>query len=360
VNLPTSSQQVLFAQAPPTTVRSLGTRIRVPAKLVKFHIALSTAISDNHLVCTWGDLLWATASVGRPGLAQMIQHGEFSWYEMAYRLCMVEANLKLSATAEIMKTSAFTALDPSEKNAISYFLGLSFVKLFSELALDVPWLLHVDRYRAALGVTTSTLTNMRPDLLGLDVRGDWLAFEAKGRSGAFSTIPIAKGKYQLAQLLEVQGRSPKMRLVAQTYFKSDKLAFYCEDPDADLVGYGINIPDDAYFSQYYGPVIEMLDRLSGSAPFADFTDIGLSIGLDPDIHRMVRSRDWQGVKRWAAESKHQSTEDRVVGRDGIIVRYLRGPSHSGILTSETPKPDENPQSVRSRHSVGVIYPAGAR
>lgn len=318
--------------------RQIGTPIRIPTKLVKCPIPLSPTFSGTHLVCTWGDLLWATISVGRPGISHMMQHGAFSWYEMAYRLCMMEANLDLASSAELVKTGAFTALDPSEKNAISYFFGLAFVKLFAGLALDVPWLLHVDRYRVALGITTDPTTNVRPDLIGCSVSGEWFAFEAKGRSGAFSTGPIAKGKYQLEKLLQVQGRSPKMRLAAQTYFKAGKIAFHCEDPEPEPVGYGIEMPDDAYFGQYYGPVVDMLDRLRSQTSFIDFPGIGVAIGLHPDVYRMVQAKEWKGIRLWGEKAKHLSTEDLIVGRDGLMVRNLRGPSEQGITASEGTNP----------------------
>ena len=76
----------------------------------------------------------------------MVAHGESSLYEAIYRLLIVRANLK-EAGGYLEKTNSFKGLDPSEKGAVSYFLGLASAKLFSARLLGVPYLMHLAVYQ---------------------------------------------------------------------------------------------------------------------------------------------------------------------------------------------------------------------
>ena len=75
---------------------------------------------------SWSQIVHAAITVGRRGLRDVWRHGQHSWFEMNYRAFMLCANLQTSHSDHIIKTSAYKSLDPSEKSAISYFLGLTF------------------------------------------------------------------------------------------------------------------------------------------------------------------------------------------------------------------------------------------
>jgi hypothetical protein len=51
---------------------------------------------------------------------------------------------------KLVRTDAFMQMDPTEKGALNYFLGLVACKLFASKLLDAPWTLHLDVYRGAL------------------------------------------------------------------------------------------------------------------------------------------------------------------------------------------------------------------
>src|SRR5580704_6560954 len=102
-------------------------------------------LSGTHvLTFSWAELVWAAITVGRAGMRQVLQFGVFSTFEIVYRAALIYANLRQTATGDLGRSDAYDGLDPSEKSAISYFLGLTLSKLFAEQCLKVLWLLHLD------------------------------------------------------------------------------------------------------------------------------------------------------------------------------------------------------------------------
>jgi hypothetical protein len=74
----------------------------------------------------------------------------------------------------------YDGLDPSEKSAVSYFVGLTVAKLLAHRLLDVPWLMHLDVYRRDLQPVLHG--GGKPDLVGQNGAGQWVAIESKGRT----------------------------------------------------------------------------------------------------------------------------------------------------------------------------------
>src|SRR5687767_4042942 len=112
-----------------------------------FPAALGASLKGSKTVSfPWEELVWAAISVGRAELFHILRHGPFSAFEIIYRAAIVYANLRETGTGELARSKAYEGLDPSEKGAISYFMGLTLAKLLSEKLLDVPWLMHLDVY----------------------------------------------------------------------------------------------------------------------------------------------------------------------------------------------------------------------
>ena len=134
------------------------------------------------LSVTWDDLLWAAITVGRPSRHFVFKHGTSSLYEALFRVSALRMTVEqLSPTSRrLRRTPAAKSLDPSEKGAINYFLGMVLCKLFAEMELDAPWLLHLDVFRSRLnpGLLSG---RSRPDLIGRTRGGQWVALESKGR-----------------------------------------------------------------------------------------------------------------------------------------------------------------------------------
>ena len=118
-------------------------------------------------------------TVGRPNTAYVFTHGDASYHEALFRLSLVRMALEQEpSSGSLLRTTAFRSLDPTEKGAVSYFLGLAICKLFASTLLHTEWLLHIDVFRDQLDVTL--LGRSRPDLVGQGDNDAWHAFECKG------------------------------------------------------------------------------------------------------------------------------------------------------------------------------------
>ena len=166
-------------------------------------------VGTHELAISWAELNWAAQTVGKAE-EDVGLHGIYSLFEAAYRTTIVWANLMESGTGRLVKTPSYNALDPSEKGAVSYYLGLTFAELFAYRRLHVPWLLHFDIYGDEHDAYLEG--EAKPDLIGLSEAGDWIVYEAKGRTGGLlnSIMDDAKeqaGKIQLHASRPIPSRS---------------------------------------------------------------------------------------------------------------------------------------------------------
>lgn len=182
---------------------------------------------------TWDDLLWAAITVGRPNRQYVFRHGLASTYEALFRLSLIRMALEEMGTRikRLQRTSAARTLDPSEKGAVNYFLGLAICKLFAAQLLNVPWMLHLDVFRPLLSPVLTGRS--RPDLVGEMVGGGWVALECKGRLSSPDSKTKAKAKAQAQRLVSVNGIVPALQIGGIAYFKNDELQFFWRDPELD-------------------------------------------------------------------------------------------------------------------------------
>ena len=164
------------------------------------------------LTTTWDDLLWAAITVGRPNRQYVFRHGLASTYEALFRLSLIRMALEESGTrtTRLRRTSAARTLDPSEKGAVNYFLGLAICKLFAAQLLNVPWMLHLDVFRPRLNLVLTGRS--RPDLIGEIVGGGWVALECKGRLSPPDAGTKVKAKAQAQRVVSVNGTVPSLRI----------------------------------------------------------------------------------------------------------------------------------------------------
>ena len=120
-------------------------------------------------------------------------------------------------------------MDPTEKGAVNYFVGMAVCKLFASRLLNTPWLLHLDLFREQLNPSV-LYGRSRPDLVGEDSSGAWYAFECKGRSSVPSTDDRRKAKAQAQRLVRVNSTDCSLHVGAISYFRQDELEFHWRDP----------------------------------------------------------------------------------------------------------------------------------
>ena len=195
------------------------------------------------------------------------------------------------------RTAAASTLDPTEKGAVSYFLGLAICKLFAARLLGTPWLLHLDVYRPALNAVLSGRS--RPDLIGQMTSGEWIAFECKGRVSPPDQGAKDKAKAQALRVLTIGGQAPALRIGGVAYFEKEILRFFWKDPEPGVGG--IKNPIDVKvaprdWQYYYAPVIDLVRSFATSFEQAlaeptlvPIQGADISVGVHPEVLRWFGS-----------------------------------------------------------------------
>jgi hypothetical protein len=214
------------------------------------------------LTCTWAQLFWAAVTVGK-AFGDEAAFGLFSTFERIHRSSMLYAYLVEAPTGAITRADTYLGADPSEKANISYSLGMTLAKLYSEVSLATPRLLHYATYAGGYAITTAA-GGSRPDLIGLTATGDWLVFEAKGRSNGLEAGVIAAAKLQSLQILTIGGLTPVCRVGMAAYFASSGLRFAVEDP----VGRGsrkVDITREEFVTRYDSSLRRLIETRVSNA-----------------------------------------------------------------------------------------------
>ena len=263
------------------------------------------ANGSSELTVTWDEILWAALTIGRPSVHHVFAHGAASVHEAIFRLSLVRMALEQygPTATRLRRTTAYKSLDPTEKGAISYFLGMTFCKVFSSRLLSTPWLLHLDVFESM--IPTSVLGRSRPDLFGQQVgSGDWLSFETKGRASKPSPADRAKAKAQAARLVSVNGSPCTLHVGSFAFFANDALHFHWIDPTSHPKNpvEVAEVGDSWRF--YYGPVRALWDAFGREAEVQDQAGLGfelpfldLAIKVHPLLAPFFIDQNWTGAQR---------------------------------------------------------------
>lgn len=248
--------------------------------------------TPNDLHCSWAELIWSAISVGRAQLAHLSMHGAFSVFEIIYRAAMLFANLRETPSGTITRSDAYDGLDPSEKSAVSYFLGLTTAKLLAHRLLDVRWLMHLDVYRNNLAPVFGQ-SGVRPDLIGQNSNGEWVVIEAKGRTGKFDSEAMTRAKNQANNVATVSGVAPILRIAFLAHFANGNLQCAMDDPNGKYdLPVDLPLSRQLLIGEYYRPFREWLrtatapeTRQVGGQSYrvARIPDVDLSIGLGIEV-----------------------------------------------------------------------------
>jgi hypothetical protein len=184
------------------------------------------------------------------------------------------------------KSTLYRSLDPTEKGATSYFLGMVAAKLLASHLLQTPWLFHLSMFKSS-GGTASLISKSEPDLIGRTSKGDWIVLEAKGRTHEYSLTAMKTAKLQTRQLRWINGQPPTLRAGVQAYFDPD-LRFSINDPDEFEPGardLQVNLQDSLlkYYSGFTRRDVRLTRELqldSRTFVIQNYEDIGVSIGID--------------------------------------------------------------------------------
>lgn len=279
----------------------------------------------------WNNLLWAAMTVGRPNRYYVFRHGMASAYEAIFRTSLIRMAVAESfGGSRLLRTGACKSLDPSEKGAVNYFLGLTLCKLFADQNLGTPWLLHLDVFRNALNPQLSSTERSRPDLVGEMPSGDWLAFEAKGRVSPPDADTKDKAKTQARRVVSVMGRSATKHFAGISYFKDETLRFYVRDPDSLPEGHpraiAVKGDDNELYRTYYQPFTSLaLGRQAVPAKTDGEVFVAYSEEIDAElrIHSLLvelASREqWGEIKRACTHNRDEFARAELHA-DGLQIK----------------------------------------
>jgi hypothetical protein len=326
----------------------------------------SALAAPGDLSCTWSDMFWAAITVGRASWDKVIDHGLYSAYEIIYRGALLYANLEESSNSDFLRSSAFNGLDPSEKGAVSYFLGLSCAKLFAEKCLGVPWLMHVDVYKDQ--IKPALPKGERPDLFGCDPSGAWIIVEAKGRTGSASSDDKEKASAQAKRLNKIGKEPVSLQMGVLAHFPKKCLEVYIKDPPVSRRGRSLSIDTGTFYADYYQTITDLISSDYGVSetvfvgdiayPAKYVQEVDALIGLNKEIYDAVREyraspqrlpfvlRDLvpqrrqplSAVDRDPSDSDNRLAEvpldeGTTLGGDGVVVQLgerWRGDRRSGL------------------------------
>jgi hypothetical protein len=287
--------------------------------------------SSGSLVVTWDDVLGAAVTLGRPNLHYVFRHGLASRYEAIFRFSLVRMALEQRGPAgrRLRRTGAFKSLDPTEKGAINYFLGMTFCKLFADKLLGTPWLLHLDVFRAQLNSKILT-GRSRPDLVGQEtIGGAWHAFECKGRASTPGAKEKTKAKAQAQRLVSVNGQSCSLHIGAITYFAGDVLRFYWRDPEPEeprkLSPIELKVPAGAWrdyyepFADLIRPHAEQLLNMDDGPRTVQIEEADIEVGVAPELLPLLLDRRWQDTRQILG-SLAPALQERGYRTDGLLVK----------------------------------------
>jgi hypothetical protein len=262
---------------------------------------------QHTLTTSWDDLLWAAITVGRPNRQFVFQHGTASLYEAIFRFSLIRMALEQRwASPRLRRTAAARTLDPTEKGAVNYFLGVTICKLFAAELLDAPWMLHLDVFRPALDVQLASRS--RPDLVGQTQRGKWVALECKGRISPPDSAVKRRAKQQATRVVSVSGTQPAFHIGGVAFFKNDVLQFYWEDPEPEPeIKNPIRVqPTAEMWSHYYRPALELIQ--SSHTYFAQMREervlipveeADIRIGIHPVVLGLLATGRWEEAREAA-------------------------------------------------------------
>lgn len=287
---------------------------------------------------TWDELLWAAVTVGRPNRQYVFRHGLASWHEALFRLSLVRMSLEQAGPGarRLRRTMAARTLDPSEKGAVNYFLGLAVAKLFADRCLNAPWMLHLDVFRPQLNTQLSGRS--RPDLIGQSVGGNWIALECKGRLSPPSLTAKQRAKEQAQRVTSINGTTPSVNAGCITFFRGDIVEFFWRDPNPERLRIpdpiDMNVSEDSW-RHYYGPVLALLtegrrEERDGIVMARD-ERMDIAVAIDAAVMRLLEREQWAEA-RHTAQSMVAQRAVPSLHADGIGI--MAGPTWSERFRDE--------------------------
>jgi hypothetical protein len=210
---------------------------------------LASPYGDYHRVSP-ARLVWAASTIGASPFGPRSHRTPV--LELQWRAAMMRASIQQGAKG-YFRSEGYVRLDPSEKGALSFFLGQAQAKVFAHDFFRVARFVHYDTYLAYCG---RPRRKTRPDFIGFHGRQVAIGVEAKGRSRGFAPNLVAAAKRQARSLPVIAGHPTSATYVHVAYFDRDEWCAYLEDPPSASQG---QLVDPATLtSVYYLPIVDAI------------------------------------------------------------------------------------------------------
>lgn len=257
----------------------------------------------------------------------------------------------------MVQTDAYRRLDPSEKSAVSYFLGMTQAKITCELLLGIPHLLHVDAVLALLGHKTRA---SRPDLVGVDPTTNTytIAVEAKGRSNGKDEDAIRKAKKQAGLMPRIVGTTSDVCVASLAYFGDrDRWEAYLEDPEWPYEQVE-DVDIETLLVAYYRPVVASVlrgierrrdheGRATAYVPAIDL-DLGVPEVIVDALSDLAFARE---IPREVVQTQGALVRSAVSDLVPALPGGMRVAPESTVIAAEE---DEDPRSCTGLDGVRVV------
>ncbi|NYT79528.1 hypothetical protein H0A71_21375 [Alcaligenaceae bacterium] len=246
--------------------------------------------------------------------------------DVVVRSHTIYANLRQDG-AGIGRSTLYDSLDPTEKGATSYFLGMAMAKLFAAELFGTPWLFHVSQATSGgAGIVFNRGSKSQPDLIGQSLSGDWIVVEAKGRTNGLDGKALEKAKRQTEMIRTINGSLPTLRVALQAYFE-DRLRVRIDDPtDAKPEALEVELDLNAALAKYYAvaTAITARDPTIERVRDREFmtrvdNDSGVTIGLQSSVWESVKAGKFQDIRE-----NSDRLDERMTGADGSANIYPDG------------------------------------
>ena len=274
-------------------------------------------------------LLRSMVTVGYKNEADSLGYG---WRSIGWHIstCFLTVATTATRNGNLVVSKLFHSLDSSEKNTVSYRLGMGLTKFTAETKLKVPWLVHLDKLFNAGALTLQAGTLERGDLAGQGTNGAWHVLESKGRSSPPSSKLLTKSKNQVSRVLSINGQPPATRSASIVHLYRDPIRTVVVDPEEqEQKQVKIEIAEQEYFPAYYALLLQLLDLSDVSeVAFAnnaftvsrfDFGGTGFGIGLAEAVrHDPANAR--RACEALASMNERERDNEKLsIGLDGTIV-----------------------------------------
>lgn len=251
---------------------------------------------------------------------------------------MIIANLDFSdSSGGLRHSSAFNALDPTEKGWVNFSLGMVFAKICAARFLNVPWLMHFKWFKM-LNDVAMLPGGSTPDFIGLSPsNGQHHVIEAKGRNSGYSKAVMAKAKTQASQPVSVNGSTCSLHIGTLLYREANgSISMAIEDPESDdQQGFELCETREtwaAYYQTVWG-----LSQMTEAQKEAFRSLTGLTVGINDvvkdEIAALMGADDAQSaqealnrLKKWSASEpdsvlRRMRRPERWDFADGITLAY---------------------------------------